>query len=61
MLVNEFAAYPEPDEDEASYEALLHEPESLNTTLPHPPPPPQKVVLFCPLPGEDRHLRWWLT
>jgi hypothetical protein len=61
MLVNEFAEYPEPDEDKASYEALLHEPESLYTTLPHAPPPPQKAVLFCPLPGQVRHLRWWLT
>jgi hypothetical protein len=31
MLVNESAEYPEPDEDEASHEALLHEPESLKS------------------------------
>jgi hypothetical protein len=61
MLVNESAEYPEPDEDEASNEALLHEPESLKSTLPRAPPPPQKAVLFCPLPGQVRHLKWWLT
>jgi len=42
MLVNKSAEYPEPEEDEASKEALLHEPESLKSTLPRaPPPPPQ--------------------
>jgi len=61
MLVNESGEYPEPDEDEASNEALLHEPESLKSTLPRAPPPPQKAVLFCPLPGQVRHLKWWLT
>jgi hypothetical protein len=24
-------------------------------------PPPQMAVLFCPLPGQVRHLKWWLT
>jgi hypothetical protein len=51
MLVNESAEYPEPDKDEASNEVLLHKPESLQSTLPHAPPSPQKAVLFCPLPG----------
>jgi hypothetical protein len=61
MIVNESAEYPEPNEDEASNEALLHEPKRLKSTLPHPPPAPQKAVLFCPLPGQFRHLKWWLT
>jgi hypothetical protein len=61
MLVNESAEYPEPDEDEASNEALLHEPESNQSALPRAPPPPQKAVLFCPLPGQVRHLKWWLS
>jgi len=61
MVVNESAEYPEPDEDEASNEALLHKPESLKSTLPRAPPPPQKAVLFCPLPGQVRHWKWWLT
>jgi len=61
MLVNKSAEYPEPDEDEASNEALLHEPESLRSTLPHAPPPSQKAVLFCPLPDQVGHLKWWLT
>jgi len=62
MLVKESVEYPEPDEDEASNGAPLHEPESLKSTLPRPPPPPpQKAVLFCPLPGQVRHLKWWLT
>jgi len=61
MLVNESAEYPEPDEDEVSNEALLHEPESHKSTLPCAPPPPQNAVLFCPLPGQVHHLKWWLT
>jgi len=60
MLVKESAEYPEPDEDEASNEALLHEPESNKCALP-PALPPQKAVLFCPLPGQVRHLKWWLN
>jgi len=60
MLEKESAEYPEPDEDEASNEALLHTPESPKSTLPCPLPP-QKAVLFCPLPGQVGHLKWWLT
>jgi len=60
MLVNAAAEYPEPDEDEASNEALLHQPESNSRALPCAPPP-QKAMLFCPLPGQVRHLKWWLT
>jgi len=59
MLVNESAEYPEPEEDEASNGALLHESESLKSTLPHALPP-QKAVLFCPLPGQICYLNWWL-
>jgi hypothetical protein len=61
MLVNESAEYPEPVQDKASNEALLHEAESLKRTLPCAPPPPQKVVQFCPLPGQFLHLKGWLT
>jgi len=39
MLVNEPAEYPEPDEEEASNEALLHNPESYWSILPSAPPP----------------------
>jgi hypothetical protein len=60
MFVKEPAEYPEPDEDEASNEALLHEPESNKSALP-PTPPPQMAVLLCPLPTEVHHLKWWLT
>jgi hypothetical protein len=60
-VFNESAEYPKPDEDEASNEAFLHESESLKTTLRCALPPPQKVVLICPLPGEVHHLMWWLT
>jgi len=60
MLVRERAEYPEPDEDEASNEALLHEPESKKCSL-SCVPPPQKAVLFCPLPDQVRDLKWWLT
>jgi len=54
MLVNKSAEYPKPDDDEASNEAPLHKPEMLKSTLPCACPP-QKVVLFYPLPGEVRH------
>jgi len=60
MLVNKPAEYPEPDKDNASNETLLHEPESNKCAL-RRAPPPQKVVLFCSLPGQVRHLKWWLT
>jgi hypothetical protein len=60
MLVNEPAECPETDQHDASNEVLLHEPESNKSSLPCAPPP-QKVVLFRPLPGEVRHLKWWLT
>jgi len=60
MHVNKPAEYPEPDEDEASNEALLHEPESTISYLPHAPPP-QEGVLFCPLPGQVHPLKWWLA
>jgi len=61
MLVNEPAEYPDPDEDEASNEALLHEAESNQSSMPRAPPPPQKALLFCPLPGQVHHLKWWLS
>jgi hypothetical protein len=43
MLVKEPAEYPEPDEDEASHEGLLQEPEN-NTSALRSAPPPQKAV-----------------
>jgi len=60
MLVNAPAEYHEPDEDQGSNEALLHEPERYECALPRAPPP-QMVVLFCPLPRQVHHLKWWLT
>ena len=60
MLVNAAAEYPEPDDDKASNGALLNEPESNSCAL-LCAPPPQKAVLFCPLPGQVHHLKWWLT
>jgi len=60
MLVKKPVEYPEPDEDEASNEAHLHEPERNNSSLPGAPPP-QKAVQFCLLPGQVHHLKWWLT
>ena len=57
ILVNEPAEYPEPDEDDALREALLQEQERHENALPSAPPP-QKVVRFCPLPGQVRHLKW---
>jgi len=58
MLVKEPAEYPEPDEDNVSREMLL--PEERNENAPPSVPPLQKAVLFCPLPGQVHHLKWWL-
>jgi len=58
--VNEPGEYPKPDEDDASRDALSLDPERHEYTLPSPPPP-QKAVLFCPLPGQVHHLNWWLS
>ena len=60
ILVNKHAEYPEPDKDNPLREALLPEQERHENALPSAPPP-QKAVLFCPLPGQVRHLKWWLT
>jgi len=60
FLVNAPAEYPEPDKDEASNEVLLRNPECNKFPLPCAPPP-QKVVLFCPLPCPVYDLKWWLT
>jgi len=38
---------------------LLPEERNKNSTL--STPPPQKAGQFCPLPGNFRHLKWWLT
>jgi len=59
MLVNERAEYPEPDHDDASRETLL--PEDTNENALPSARPPHKAVLFCPLPGQVRHLKLWLT
>jgi len=59
MLVNEPAEYPEPDQDDESKYTLV--PEWRNANAPPSAPPPQKAVQFCPLPGQVRHLKWWLT
>jgi hypothetical protein len=59
MHVNEPAKYSEPDEDEASNEALLHGVACYTSTL-HHAHRTEKAVLFCPLPGHVRHLNWRL-
>jgi len=59
MLVKERAEYSDPDQDDASRETLL--PKERNENAPPSAPPQQKVVLFCPLHGQVRHLKWWLT
>ena len=60
MLIHGPAENPKPDEDEASNEALLHEPASIISALPHSPPP-EMALLFFPLAGHVCHLKWWLT
>jgi len=59
MFVKEPAEYPEPDQDDASSETPL--PEQRNKNAPPSAPSPQQAVLFCPLPGQVRNLKWWLT
>jgi len=59
MLIKEPAEYPATDQDDASRETLL--PDERNEYAPPNAPPPQKAVAFCPLPGQVRHLKWWLT
>ena len=59
MLVKEPAEYPEPNQDDKSREALLPEQARDDNALPGAPP--QKAALSCPLPGQVRHLKWWLT
>jgi len=59
MLVKEPAEYPEPDQDDASRDTLLSE--ERNENAPASAPSPQMAVLFCPLPGEVCHLKWWIT
>ena len=58
-LVKEPAEYPEPDQDDASREMLL--PEERKENAPPSAPPPYKALLLCFLPGQVRHLKWWLT
>jgi hypothetical protein len=56
MLVKEPGEYPEPDEDDPLREALLPEQKRHENALTGAPLP-QKAVLFCPLPGQVRHLK----
>jgi len=60
MLVNVPAEFPDPDQDDASREAHFLYQHRNHNALPSARSP-QKVVLFCPLPGRARHLKWWLT
>jgi len=59
MLFNESTENPEPDQDDASIEALQHESGSFKSTM-HRSLPPQKAVVLCPPPGQVRYLKWWL-
>jgi len=56
MLVKEPGEYPEPEEDRASNEALLYEPECNKKALACAPPA-KKAVQCCPLPGQVRYLK----
>ena len=60
MLVKEHGEYPEPDEAEASNEAILPGPEKNKSSLPCAPPP-HNALLFCPLPRQACHWKLWLT
>jgi len=58
MLVKEPAEYPESDQEDASRETLVPDERNENSTP--SAPPPQKTLLFCPLPDQLRFLKWWL-
>jgi hypothetical protein len=60
MLVKEPAEYAEPDKDNPLRQALLPEQKRHENALPITPPP-HNAVLICPLPGQVRHLKCWLT
>jgi len=60
MLVKDPVEYPEPDEEDPLREEPLPE-QKRHENAPPGAPLPQKAVLFCPLPGQVRHLKWWLT
>jgi len=59
MRVNKLVEYPTPDEDDPLCEELFPEQEWDENTL-SSAPTSQKVVLFCLVSGQDRHLKWWL-
>jgi hypothetical protein len=59
MHVNATPEYSEPDEDEASNEALLHEHDRLKCSMPCTPPA-YNALLFPPLAVRVLHFKWWL-
>jgi len=59
-MINELLQYSELDQDDGSCHVLLQEPEWRENVLPGAPPP-QKEVLFCPLPHQVNYFKWWLT
>jgi len=60
ILVNEHMEYPKPDEDNPLEATLLQKQERPENSLPSAPLP-QRALIFCPLPGQVCHLKWWLT
>ena len=56
MPVKDPAEYSQPDQDDESREALLPEQDRYENALPAAPPP-QNVVIFCPLPGQVHQLK----
>jgi len=59
MHVKEHAEYPEPGQDDTSREMLL--PPERYGNAPLSAPPLHQAVLVCPLPGQVRHLKSWIT
>ena len=60
LLVKKLAGYPKHAQNGASSEVLLYESETPENAFVGAPPQ-QKAVHFCPLPGQVRHLIWWLV
>jgi len=60
LLVHTHVEYPKSDKGNTSREALFPEPERNENALTGTPLQ-SKEVLFCCLPGQGNHLKWWLT
>jgi len=59
ILINKSVKYPQPDQGEASSEALFYK-QGRNVNA-FPGAPPLQELLLLSIPGQVGHLNWWLT